>query len=102
MLVQQLTHVPVADHQAMCEGPRDSATHLRHAAAIPALGGGTASREKAGDTLKVVAWNVERLRHGDAIATTLAAQSPDVVLMSEVDNGMARSSNGHPLRTRCS
>ena len=38
MLVQQLTHVPVADRQAMREGPRDSATHLRHAAAIPALG----------------------------------------------------------------
>ena len=37
-LVQQLTHVPAADRQAMREGPRDSATHLRHAAAIPALG----------------------------------------------------------------
>lgn len=28
MLVQQLTHVPAADDQAMREGPRDSATHL--------------------------------------------------------------------------
>lgn len=103
MLVQQLTHVPAADRQAMCEGPRDSATHLRHAAAIPALGqieiGGTASRDKAGEALTVVAWNVERLRYGDGIAATLAAQSPDVVLLSEVDNGMARSGNGHPLRT---
>lgn len=64
MLVQQLTHVPAADRQAMSEGPRDSATHLRHAATIPALGqieiGGKASREIAGDTLKVVAWNLER------------------------------------------
>ena len=80
MLVQQLTHVPAADRQAMREGPRDSATHLRHAAAIPALGqieiGGTASRDKAGEALIVVAWNVERLRYGDAIAATLAAQSP--------------------------
>ncbi len=103
MLVPQLTHVPAADRQAMREGPRDSATHLRHAAAIPALGqieiGGTASREDAGESLKVVAWNVERLRHGDAIAAVLAAQAPDVVLLSEIDNGMARSGNGHPLRT---
>ena len=102
MLVQQLTHVPLADRQAMREGPRDSATHLRHAAAIPALGqieiGGAASRENAGETLKMAAWNVEWLRHGEAIAATLAAQGPDVVLLSEVDYGMARSGNGHPLR----
>jgi endonuclease/exonuclease/phosphatase family metal-dependent hydrolase len=105
MLVQQLTHVPNADRQAMREGPRDSATHLRHAAAIAALGqieiGGTASRGGGGggEALKVVAWNVERLRHVDAIAATLAAQAPDIVLLSEVDKGMARSGNGHPLRT---
>jgi hypothetical protein len=59
----------------MLEGPRDSATHLRHAAAIAALGqieiGGTASSTDAGEALTVVAWNVERLRHGDAIAATV-------------------------------
>ncbi|PZV38183.1 endonuclease/exonuclease/phosphatase family protein [Mesorhizobium kowhaii] len=102
MLVSQLTHVPIADREAMRDGPRDSATHLRLAAAIPALGqveiGGKASRESVGETLTVVAWNVERLRHGDAIAATLAGQGPDVVLLSEVDEGMARSGNGHPLR----
>lgn len=101
MLVQQLTHVPIADRQAMRDGPRDSATHLRHAAAIPALGqieiGGKPSRANAGEKLTVVAWNVERLRHGNAMAATLAGQSPDVVLLSEVDEGMARSGNGHPL-----
>ncbi|WP_214469501.1 endonuclease/exonuclease/phosphatase family protein [Mesorhizobium sp. dw_380] len=101
MLVRKLTHVPIADRQAMREGPRDSATHLRHAAAIPALGqievGGTASRGGADDALKVVAWNVERLRHVEAIAATLAAQAPDIALLSEVDEGMARSGNGHPL-----
>lgn len=103
MLVQQLTHVSIADRQAMREGPRDSATHLRHAATIPALGeieiGGAAAREAAGETLKVVTWNVERLRHVDAIAASLAAQAPDIVLLSEVDEGMARSGNGHPLRS---
>lgn len=102
MRVSQLTHVPIADREAMREGPRDCATHLRLAAATPALGqieiGGAASRENAGETLTVVAWNVERLRHGDAVAATVVGQSPDVVLLSEVDQGMARSGNGHPLR----
>ncbi|RWM02583.1 MAG: endonuclease/exonuclease/phosphatase family protein [Mesorhizobium sp.] len=101
MLVAQLTHVPIAERQAMREGPRDSATHLRHAAAIPALGeieiGGKTSRGSAGASLAVMAWNVERLRHVDAIAATIAGQAPDVVLLSEVDKGMARSGNGHPL-----
>lgn len=102
MLVPKLTHVPLAERQAMREEPRDGATHLRLATAIPALGqievGGHASCDAAKETLKVVAWNVERLRHGDAIAATLAGQAPDVVLLSEVDEGMARSGNGHPLR----
>ena len=101
MLVPQLTHVPFAVRQAMRDGPRDSATHLRHAAAIPALGeieiGGMTSRENAGDSLTVMAWNVERLRHLDAISETIAGQAPDVVLLTEVDKGMARSGNGHPL-----
>lgn len=103
MLVRQLTHISVADRQAMREGPRDSATHMRHAAGIPALGqieiGGEASRGNVGETLKVVAWNVERLRHVEAVARTLASQAPDVVLLSEVDKGMARSGNSHPLGT---
>ncbi|WP_292065263.1 endonuclease/exonuclease/phosphatase family protein [Mesorhizobium sp.] len=101
MLVPQLTHVPMAERQAMREGPRDSATHLRHAAAIPALGeieiGGRKSRDGASESLTVMAWNVERLRHVEAIAATIAAQAADVVLLTEVDKGMARSGNGHPL-----
>ncbi|MDG4896639.1 endonuclease [Mesorhizobium sp. WSM4976] len=101
MLVPQLTHVPVAARNAMRDGPRDSATHLRHATTIPALGeieiGGKASRDHAGESLAVMAWNVERLRHVDAIAETIAGQAPDVVLLSEVDKGMARSGNGHLL-----
>ncbi|KUM25263.1 endonuclease [Mesorhizobium loti] len=101
MLVARLTHVPMANRQAMREGPRDSATHMRHAAAIPALGeieiGGKPSRDGADEGLTVMAWNVERLRHVEAIAATIAGQSPDVVLLTEVDKGMARSGNGHPL-----
>jgi endonuclease/exonuclease/phosphatase family metal-dependent hydrolase len=101
MLVPQLTHVPVAIRNAMRDGPRDSATHLRHAAAVPALGeieiGGQASGGSVGESLTVMAWNVERLRHVDAIAATIAGQAPHVVLLSEVDKGMARSGNSHLL-----
>ncbi|MDG4880874.1 hypothetical protein [Mesorhizobium sp. WSM4884] len=71
MLVAQLTHVPMADRQAMRDGLRDSATHMRHAAAIPALGqieiGGRTSSDGAGGSLTVMAWNVGRPCHVDAI-----------------------------------
>src|SRR2546422_10846417 len=99
MLVPQLTHVPMADRRAMREGPRDSATHMRHAAAITALGeieiGGKTSRDGAGESLTVVAWNVERLRHVGDIAATVGGQAPDVGLPTEVGEGMGRSGNCH-------
>jgi len=101
--VARLTPVPRADRVAMREGPRDRETHNRHMMAVPALHeievGGQASRRDAGESLRVVAWNVERLRYGDAIGETLRGLAPDIVLLSEVDKGMARSGNGHPLAT---
>ena len=44
----------IADRPAMREGPRDNATYLRHAAAMPALGriGGAASRQALLVTLR--------------------------------------------------
>jgi endonuclease/exonuclease/phosphatase family metal-dependent hydrolase len=100
-IVARLTPVAPAERRAMREGPSDAETHGRLAAALPALHeietGGQPSREGAEETLSVVAWNVERLRHAEAIAGTLAQAAPDVVLLSEVDKGMARSGNGHPL-----
>ena len=43
----------IADRPAMREGPRDSARHLRHPAAMPALGQieiGSVARSAAGDS----------------------------------------------------
>ena len=42
---------------------------------------------------RLVFWNVERLRHLDAIAGHLQDHTPDVILLSEVDRGMARTGN---------
>ena len=99
--VARLTPVPRETRVAMREGPRDGETHSRHMMALSALHeievGGQASRRDAGESLRVVAWNVERLRYSDAIGETLRGLAPDVVLLSEVDKGMARSGNGHPL-----
>jgi endonuclease/exonuclease/phosphatase family metal-dependent hydrolase len=43
--------------------------------------------------LRVVSWNAERLKYVEASAALLERLEPDVVLLTEVDRGMARSSN---------
>lgn len=51
-----------------------------------------------GEAARVVAWNAERCRDVEAAAAFLAALAPDVVLLSELDCGMARSGNRHTAR----
>ncbi|MBZ6076391.1 endonuclease/exonuclease/phosphatase family protein [Microvirga puerhi] len=48
--------------------------------------------------LRIAAFNAERLKRPDAARALLDASQAHVALLSEVDLGMARSGNGHPLR----
>ena len=61
------------------------------------IGGSAPQRTAARGSLKVASWNVERLRHLQAIGDTLAQLAPDVTLLTEIDKGMARSGNGHRI-----
>ena len=60
------------------------------------------SDRKAGKTLRVMAWNTERGRYwregARLIAETPALRDPDIILLGEMDLGMARSSNEHTTR----
>lgn len=49
----------------------------------------------ATDTLVVAAWNLERCKHVEASAAILAGRAPDVVLLTEMDLGCARSGQRH-------
>ena len=53
-------------------------------------------------TLRVVAWNMERGRHwkdgARLVREAEALRDPDIVLLGEMDLGMARSSNAHTTR----
>ncbi len=46
---------------------------------------------------RILFWNVERLRHGAAIATRIAELAPAASLLAEVDVGMARTGNRHTV-----
>jgi endonuclease/exonuclease/phosphatase family metal-dependent hydrolase len=91
--VARLTPVPLAQRAAWREG----GTHVVAHAEAPALGevevGGVAPAPGATGALRIVAWNVERLRHLGPIAQTLRDAAPDVSLLTEIDKGMARSGN---------
>jgi endonuclease/exonuclease/phosphatase family metal-dependent hydrolase len=97
-VVASLTKIPQAVREKMREGPFDAETHRRYFCSLQALGeievgGPYPVRATADGPIRVVAWNVERLRHIDPIADTMNRLGPCVSLLSEIDQGMARSGN---------
>ncbi len=75
------------------------ARHDALAARIPALEALEVSPPPAPSpvpaVVRIAAWNAERLKHAAASAALVARSAADVVLLSEVDLGMARSGNRH-------
>ncbi len=99
-IVDRLTDVAPGVRAAWHDGPQGMAAFRAALAAVPALhqievGGPAPQAGGATGQLRVVAWNVERLRHIDPISETLVRLAPDVCLLSEIDKGMARSGNSH-------
>lgn len=57
--------------------------------------GGTARSDVLGVTFTAAAWNVERCLFPEETAAHLTSVAPDIVLLSEVDHGMARTGQRH-------
>lgn len=100
LVVEALTEVPLAQRNSWRDGPsaienfreaHESITALRQVE----VGGPPPVASGAKGRLRVVAWNVERLRHLGAIGDRIESCVPDVCLLSEIDKGMARTQNGH-------
>ncbi|MCV6585781.1 MAG: endonuclease/exonuclease/phosphatase family protein [Marinibacterium sp.] len=79
--------------------PRTADAHRDLLDAVPAMNavqtGGRARATTLPAQLSVAAWNVERCLFPEATADHLAPLAPDVVLLSEVDHGMARTGQRH-------
>ncbi|MEP7271973.1 MAG: endonuclease/exonuclease/phosphatase family protein [Acidobacteriota bacterium] len=62
----------------------------------------TAASERPRKALRIIAWNTERGRYWRdgvrLIQETPALRDPDIILLGEMDLGMARSSNQHTTR----
>ncbi|SHJ25912.1 endonuclease/exonuclease/phosphatase family protein [Wenxinia saemankumensis] len=98
-VVAALPPVTAGQRAAILAAPRDAGSHRALLADLPAMhlvqAGGAPSADRLGDRVKMVAWNVERCLFPEESARHLAALSPDVVLLSEMDHGMARTAQRH-------
>src|SRR5688572_20583144 len=65
-----------------------------------------AARTRPRRTLRVVVWNMERGRHWEGgvrlVRESEALRDPDIILLGEMDLGMARSANEHTTRKMAS
>ncbi|MDO6584700.1 endonuclease/exonuclease/phosphatase family protein [Salipiger sp. 1_MG-2023] len=98
-VVDALPLVSDAERAQLLSAPRNAEAHRELMAQVPAMRmvqtGGSAHPGPLPATLSVVAWNVERCLFPEASAEHLRPLAPDVVLLSEVDHGMARSKQRH-------
>ncbi len=60
--------------------------------------GGVPGRASVSAPLRVISWNIERGRAPDALADLLATANADIALLSELDNGLARTGGQHVAR----
>ena len=91
---QRLTPVPLDLRQTLRHGTFDKLGHDRWFDALPCLrqiemAGAMPQRMTCDLAAKVVFWNVERLRHLDEISDILQGLAPDVMLLCEIDRGLA-------------
>lgn len=99
MIREVVTRLPVPPSAMLSIGdmPRTVTAHDAHAAMIPALHliecGGLAHENPLAFPIRVAAWNLERCLFPEASAQALAGV--DIVLLSEMDNGMARTAQRH-------
>ncbi|MGP1395509.1 MAG: endonuclease/exonuclease/phosphatase family protein [Inquilinaceae bacterium] len=100
--VARLPVIDAAARAAIAAGPDGGAEHARQVAACRALHAvEVVPPPRAVPPLshraRIVFWNAERLKHGEASAALLGGLGADVVLLCEVDVGMARSGQRHAM-----
>tara|TARA_E500000305_G_scaffold104386_1_gene100681 strand:- start:8390 stop:9385 length:996 start_codon:yes stop_codon:yes gene_type:complete len=98
-LLDHLPSVTAEQRSALLAAPRTAEAHRALMADVMAMSavqlGGQTTRTALPAEITVAAWNVERCLFPANTAAHLGALAPDVVLLSEVDHGMARTGQRH-------
>lgn len=102
MITETLNELPLvsADVRAkILSAPRTTEAHRALFKQTDAMHfvqtGGTATAEVLPSAFTIAAWNVERCLFPKETADKLRAEGADIVLLSEVDHGMARTGQRH-------
>lgn len=98
-ILPELPPVTAQQRKDILNAPRTSDAHRGLLAGLPAMNavqtGGASAKAALGQTVTVAAWNVERCLFPAETAQKLKAQGAEIVLLSEVDHGMARTRQAH-------
>lgn len=98
-ILNELPLVTEAERASIFASPRTAAAHRELLAALPAMNavqvGGHAQAGELPDRFTVLAWNLERCLFPRQSADHTRDVAPDVLLLSEVDHGMARTGQRH-------
>lgn len=97
--VSEFAPVTAADRARILAAPRTANAHRALLGEMPAMNavqiGGSATATALPRDFTIAAWNVERCLFPEDTAAHLATVAPEIVLLSEVDHGMARTKQRH-------
>ncbi len=97
--VASLPRVSQSQHDAILSAPRTSDDHRRLMGELSVMDllevGGQGTRASLNWPVTTVAWNLERCLFPEASAAHIAGYNPQIVLLSEMDKGMARTGQRH-------
>lgn len=101
-VVEALPSIDLAEAKTFFNGIRNTESHsqaLNHFRAFQSVEvGGAAKVDSLPSTFRVMAWNMERCMFPLESAKLLQRFNPDVLLVSEMDVGMARTQQRHNAR----
>lgn len=101
-IVTELPLVPAEMREKILSAPRTSEAHRALFDQTEAMHrvqtGGAARAEVLATPLTIAAWNVERCLFPQETADKLRTEGASIVLLSEVDHGMARTGQRHTTR----
>jgi len=102
LITETLNALPAVtpdQRREILDAPRTSEAHRQLLSGLPAMNalqlGGSGTSAQLPAQFTVAAWNVERCLFPEDTATHLSPIAPDIVLLSEVDHGMARTAQRH-------
>lgn len=104
--VSALPAIKPEQREQILTAPRTAEAHSALLSDLPSMNalqtGGEASSKQLPSNFTVAAWNVERCLFPEETADHLSNIAPDVVLLSEVDHGMARTGQRHTTEAMAS